>query len=174
MSVKNCYPELPELQYHRSQVEIPTVIVLLRALDIPLNVKRAAYVFFRIESRNGQSGICNNYAGFQADCVRWDAEFDPLIEGTCVLKDSGGDMRRFLCFYSVDGFLKMLTQKLKSRGLYVGGNPQKYAKMVVMNETDLCRAYEKEWVKGNPKAEPSKEKLINFLSMYSQAKAIFN
>ena len=66
----NAYPELPSTPYQRTSVPMSGVTAYLKALGVPAALKRAAYVIFRNESRNGQSGICNNYVGAQADAVR--------------------------------------------------------------------------------------------------------
>ena len=47
------------------------VVQDLKALDYPVEVKKAGYIIFRIESANGTSGINENYCGFQADSGRW-------------------------------------------------------------------------------------------------------
>jgi hypothetical protein len=173
--VKNAYSEKPEFPYKKTRVDMSEVIAALKGLNIPVQVKRSAYVIFRFESRNGEAGVCNNYAGLQADTNRWPAKYDPLISGTCVTKENGtGNQRRFLVFHSISEFLQMYTDRLKERGLYVGGSVNLIAKMVVTSERDLARAYEKDWVKGNKKAEPTEIKINNFLSMYAQAIKLFS
>lgn len=178
MSPENAYPEKPELQYRRTKVDMPDVVIALKAMDVPAVVKRAVYTIFRFESNNGKSGVNNNYSGMQADGGRWQAKYDHLIEGTCVQRENAQpghvpQLRRFLCFRSFSDFLIMYVDKIWQRGIYVGGTTHLKVKMPVKNATDLVRAYEKDWVKGRATAEPSAEKIKNFLSVYKQAETIF-
>ena len=150
------------------------VIAFLKDDDAPAEVKRMAYIMFRNESANGQSGICNNYCGFQADSGRWQADFDKLIEGVVVKTENGtGKQRLFLAFYSINGCLSMLLNRVQGRGLFVGGTTSKIWNRKIINSTDLARAYKKEWVIGDVKAEPNATELKNFLSMYKQASTLF-
>lgn len=171
--VANSYPEKPVLKYFKTTVEMATVILYLKSLNIPTEVKRAAYIIFRIESNNGRSGVNHNYAGLQAE-DRWDAKYDHLIEGTCVANENQTHLeRRFLCFRTPKSFLDMFVDKLQVRGLYIGGTTYKIVKMKINDIKDLCTAYESSWVKGKA-AKPTDEKIKNFQSMYSQAERLFN
>lgn len=172
--MNNSYPEKPVLPYQKTTVSMTDVVRSLAAMNVPAAVKRAAYCIFRFESANGKSGVNQNYGGMQADGSRWPAAYDHLITGTCVkAENSTGKERRFLCFASVNDFLKMYVDRLMKRGLYVGGKTHLKVEMNVFTEGDLVKAYEKDWVQGNKSAEPSAEKTKNFLSMYKQAKALF-
>jgi hypothetical protein len=174
MSVPNAYPKKEELKYHKTVADIPDLIIKLKSFNVPLEVKRASYVIFRVESRDGRSGINNNYAGLQADGDPWPSMYDPLIEGTCVIGENGtGNPRRFLCFGSFEKFLTMYVDRLYKRGLYIGGQTYFKVKMSVKTPEDLCRAYVKDWVSGDAKVEPSADKLKNFNTYYKLAEAVF-
>jgi hypothetical protein len=45
--------------------------------------------------------------------------------------------------------------------------------MTISTPDDLARAYQKEWVKGSPTAEPTPAEAASFLSMYGQAETHF-
>lgn len=101
---KNSYPELPEIPYRKTQVEMPAVVVYARSLvgKYKKEYVRMALAVFRFESANGTKGINNNYAGIQADVGRWrNLPGQPV--GTSVKKDVAGNIRRFLCFNKEDG-----------------------------------------------------------------------
>jgi hypothetical protein len=174
MSIKNAYPEKPELQYLRTSVEMSLAIAHIQAAAVPVEVKRATYVYFRIESGNGRSGVNNNYAGIQADGARWPADFDAKIIGTSVKGENGtGKMRRFVCFQSYKDSIDFTISNTQRRGMYIGGNTWLISKMQVKTVKDLCTAYKREWVKGNAKYTPTTEELKTFESIYRQAEKIF-
>jgi hypothetical protein len=173
-AVANAYPELPVVPYQPTHVAMTFVIAQLSQMAIAVEVRRAAYVLFRIEGGNGHSGINNNYVGAQADGARWPKELDQLFAATVVLKEnSTGRLRRFVAFADVAGCLTFLCNRVKARGLYVGGTTDAVTRMAVATPTDLCRAYTREWVTGNASAEPTAQALADFLSMFSQAQQFF-
>jgi hypothetical protein len=172
--MNNAYPELPELQYRKTSIEMALVIAHIKVAAVPVEVKRAAYIFFRIESGNGRSGINNNYAGTQADGARWPDEYESKIAGTCVKNENGtGKPRRFVCFHSWKDSLDFTITNAQRRGMFVGGKTWKYTSINVKTSADLCRAYKREWVTGEPKYKPSEKELQDFDSMYQQAVKIF-
>lgn len=156
MSVKNSYPELPEISFQRTKCDMNNIIAFAKTL-IPkysLDTVRMAYAIFRNESANGTKGVNNNYAGVQADVGRWkNLPGDPIA--TCVKIDSGGDNRRFLCF-GEDGYkicFELLCVKITSR------------KMVTVQD------YFDKWV-GNPNATGEHKK--NFQSLLNSAAKVIN
>lgn len=174
MPVPNAYRELPEVPYKKTQVKMPDAITAIAGMSVPREVKRAAYILFRIESANGQSGFNFNFGGIQADGSRWPAQYDKVFNGTLVLNENGTKKpRRFLSFPSLAAFLGFLAGRLQARGLYVGGRTHKIIQMDVTTPAQLCRAYVCEWVTGDKNATPSQEKLSNFLSMYHQSEKLF-
>jgi len=174
-TVKNAYPELPELQYRKTSLEMGLAVSHIENYPVPVEIKRAAYVFFRIESGNGKSGVNNNYAGIQADGARWPDEYDSYIEGTCVKTENGtGKPRRFVCFRSWQDSLEFTMSNALRRGMYIGGKTWKVSKMQVNTTEDLCVAYKREWVIGNKKYRPTIQESIAFQSMYRQALKIFS
>ena len=173
-SPRNFYPEKPIVPYHRSSVEMSLVNSYLKGKNISNELKRAAWIWFRFESASGQRGINNNYAGIQADSGRWQPIYDDKIIGVVRLKENQtGKERLFCAFNDFTASLDFLIGRLQARGLYVGGTTHKILTMKINTPTDLARAYEKEWVKGLAKAEPSQEKINNFLTMYNQASKLF-
>jgi hypothetical protein len=172
--MKNSYPDKPIVPYKKTSVSMNEVINYIINLPIQTEVKRATYIFFRNESENGTRGINNNYAGIQADSGRWNKKFDESISGTVELKENGtGRLRRFLAFRDFRASIDFLSDRVKDRGLYVGGFAHLIAKIIVADRQTLARVYQKEWVKGDPAAEPTPEQLKNFLSMYHQSELFF-
>lgn len=175
MAIKNYYPEKPIVPYHKSSVEMSLVIAYIKGLKIDTELKRSIYIFFRFESASGQRGINNNYAGIQADSGRWQPIYDDKIIGVVRLKENQtGKERLFCAFNDFTASIDFLVGRLQARGLYVGGTTHKILTMKVNTPTDLAIAYEREWVKGDPKANPSQEKINNFLTMYNQAAKLFS
>lgn len=124
MSVKNYYPELPEIPYKRTVISMNDVITYGKHALYEPWVLSSAYAIFRNESANGTRGVNNNYAGIQADNARWtNLPGDPI--GTCVKIDSGNVSRRFLCFGD-DGYkisFELLCIKCRDRRVK---NPEDY------------------------------------------------
>lgn len=174
VGVKNFYPEVPEVPYKRTSVTMNEVNAYLGELHFVAEVKRSAYIMFRNESANGLSGVNNNYIGAQADNNRWPEKWDKSIVATCVKKENmTGKERRFVCFNKWGTSIDFLIDRVIVRGLYVGGFAQRIAQMKIIDPADLARAYYKEWVQGDKKAEPSHEFINDFLSMYKQAARLF-
>lgn len=113
-----------------------------------------AYVIFRNESGNGLHGDNNNYGGIQADSGRW-TNLPGTPVATMVKRDSGGDMRRFLCFGD-DGYkisFELACIKIQERN------------MTTVDD------YFKKWVR-NPKSDtPQARQNIQSL-LHSAEKAI--
>lgn len=173
MSVKNYYPEKPEVKYQRTQVEMGAIVAYLQSLHAPAEVKRTAYIMFRNEGANGRAGVNNNYIGAQADGARWPAKWDNRIVGTLVKRDSGGQLRRFVAFHSWEDSIDMLIDRVQSRGLYIGGHPTRYAHIDPQTPEELCLVYYREWVTGDETYLPTEKQTKDFLSMYRQAQKIF-
>jgi hypothetical protein len=152
MSVKNYYPELPEIIFQRTSVEMPSVVVFARSLlsKYSKDAVRMAYAIFRFESANGTKGVNNNYGGIQADVGRW-KNLPGTPVATCVKVDSGGALRRFLCFSKEDGYkvsFELICVKATER------------KMVTVDD------YFKQWV-GNP--NPGKDYKNSFKQVLEKA-----
>ena len=171
----NAYPELPTEPYERTSVPMPDVITYLQDAALPVEVKRATYIVFRIESANGRSGVNNNYSGMQADGARWPDSLTHYFTGTTTATEGGtGRQRIFLCFDSWHDSVACLADRLAARGLYVGGTTHLVTQINVTSATVLAQAYTKEWVTGSATAEASAASIGNFLSMYAQAADYFN
>lgn len=152
MSVKNAYPELPEIEFKRTKADMNLVIAFAKSLvgKYTIDTVRMAYAIFRNESANGTKGVNNNYAGIQADVGRWKSLPGTPI-ATCTKVDSGNANRRFLCFSDQDGYkicFELLCVKITSRG------------MVSVDD------YFNKWV-GNPNATSEHKK--NFQSLLNSA-----
>lgn len=177
MSVKNFYPQFPEIPYKKTSVDMPTVVVFAKTLvgKYPLEVVRIAYVIFRNESTNGKSGVNNNYIGLQADNAQWEGLDLSNVIGTSVKVDGAGDTRRFICF-NENGYqasFDFLCYKVQQREMYAATpTPQGllYPQVKII-ATPLYHLYQKKWV-CNPK-EDTEAALDNFVSLYnSSLKAI--
>lgn len=176
--MKNYYEEdKPVLRYRPTRVEMGLVVSYLKSLPIPAEVKRASYIVFRLESANGAKGLNNNYVGAQADAGRWDKKFDDEIEGTVYKAENGtGKMRIFLAFYSYEGSIDFLTDRLAARGLYVSGHLVMNGidlDMHINTVEDLCTGYHRSWAKGNNWYNPTDKEIGDFESMYRQASKLF-
>jgi hypothetical protein len=137
-------------------------------------IKRAAYVLFRTESANGSSGLNNNYVGAQCDSGRWPAKFDALIVGVVQTMENGtGRTRLFAAFDRWQSCIDFLLDRVATRGLYIGAKALPISHLLVTDETDLVRAYTKEWAQGRADAEPSADTVAAWRSMYDQAQALF-
>ncbi|WP_343668735.1 hypothetical protein [Chitinophaga sp.] len=172
--MKNAYPEKLMVPYQRTKVEMGKVVAYLKNADIPVEVKRSTYIVFRNESANGKSGVNNNFGGIQVDSTRWPAKYDHLITGVVSKAENGtGKGRLFAAFASPESFLEMLADRLKDRGIFVGGNTYRVVKAHVDTPEELALIYKREWVTGNEDAIPTETEQNNFLSMYSQAAKLF-
>lgn len=172
--MKNSYPELPEVKYQKTTIEMDAVVDYIQTLQVPAEVKRSAYIMFRNESANGKSGLNNNYAGVQADSGRWPGKWDDVITGTVTKTENGtGKVRLFVAFRSWHDSIDFLIDRVQDRGLYVGGYARLIAKMNITTSTELAIAYKKDWVTGLRGYKPSEQEVANFLSMYRQAVKIF-
>lgn len=170
----NAYPDKPVLPYRKTTAKMADVIQYIASTNIPFELKRAVYIFFRIESANGDSGINNNYIGAQADSGRWPSEYDSKIAGTVVKKENQtGRERRFIAFNSYQDCIDFLSGRLQARGLFVGGTTHKIVTMEVKTPVDLARAYIYEWVTGDANAKPSNNQIDNFLLIYRQSEKYF-
>ena len=164
MSVPNSYPELPEIAYKRTTVNMLDVIRHANSYKVyPLEVRRAAYCLFRNESANGEKGVNGNFAGIQADCGRWSGLKNAIA--TCVRVDSGRKARRFICFDEKTGYkdtFDFLCLKVRERGMFIGAPD-------VPNTTALTAAYLKKWV-GRTMCVPNDAELHSWNSLYNDAK----
>jgi hypothetical protein len=169
-SVRNAYPELPEFPFARTTVGMPDITRYISGTANPIEVKRASYVIFRNESGAGQKGINNNYIGLQADGGRQSDKWTPLIAGTCVLAENAtGKLRRFVCFNNWTTCVDILTEKIASRGLYVGGYAHPYANMQIHSDADWPLAYWREWVQGDRTAHIPDAERHGLLAQYGAA-----
>lgn len=171
----NAYPEKVTVPYQRTTVEMGLVVTYLKSLAIPKQIKCMAYIMFRNESGNGKSGFNNNYGGIQADSGRWQEKYDDAITGVVIKKENATDkMIRFFCaFKSWQTCLDMMLDRVKARGLYIGGQTNFITQAVIINAEDLALAYYREWVTGQKDYVPDSVKINNFLSMYRQADIAF-
>ena len=164
MKVKNSYPELPEIAYLRTKIGMPLVVLFARTLvgKYLKEVVRTAYVIFRNESANGNSGVNNNYIGEQADVGKWEGLDMTNVVGTCVKTDNADDTRRFICF-NENGYkdcFAFLCYKVFERKMYIGAPG-------IVNADDLYEAYQKLWV-SNPK-EDTADARKDFKSLYNSS-----
>ncbi len=150
------------------------VIAYLLSLAIDKEIKRAAYVIFRNEGANGNSGVNNNFIGFQSDSGRWQKKYDKYFVGTCTkVENRTGKQRGFLCFSSWQDSLAILTDKVNDRGMFIGGKTNFITDTIVTNKEILAKVYYQEWVKGDAKYIATETEVGNFISMYCQAEKLF-
>ena len=150
--IKNSYPELQEIAYLKTKIEMPDVVIFAKSLvgKYSKEAVRMAYAIFRFESANGSKGVNNNYAGIQADVGRWkNLPGNPVA--TCVKSDVANNMRRFLCFDKEDG------HKITFELLCI-----KATERYIVTSMD----YQKKWV---GRTTPSQVALKNFQSVLTHA-----
>jgi hypothetical protein len=169
-SVHNAYPELPELPFARTTVAMPDVVSYIVKTTIGTPVKRAGYVIFRNESAAGHKGINNNYIGLQADGARQAEKWTPSFAGTCVhAENMTAKLRRFICLKDWRTCVDILSDKVSSRGLYVGGYAHPYANMQIKTDDDWPLAYWREWVEGDGAAQIPEADKNDLLEQYRVA-----
>lgn len=170
----NYYTDKMPIPYMRTQVEMPAIVSYMKQSIEGKEIIRSAYIMFRNESANGRSGINNNYIGAQADSGRWPAKWDAHITGI-VRKNEGrtGKERLFIAFDSYQTCIDFLIDRVKSRGLYIGGHCNRIVDMDVTSIDGLCAAYYKSWVEGKAEYVPTESEKSDFTSMYRQAEKIF-
>lgn len=174
MSVENSYPELPELSPRKTTVAMSDVIAYLQLLSVPKAIKIAAYVMFRNESGNGTSGINNNYLGIQGDSGRWPDYLSAHVVGTVIENENmTGKSRRFLAFDNFKASIDFLIDRIKSRGLFVGGTTNFIIRMQINSSDAWAIAYWRSWVTGNAKAQMPDTERNGLLSMYKQGDSLF-
>jgi len=169
--MKNFYPQFPEIDYKKTSIEMPVVVLFAKSLvgKYPLEVVRSAYCIFRNESANGLKGVNNNYAGIQADNAAWEGlDLDNVI-GTSVKKDNFGDTRRFICF-NENGYktsYEFLCYKVQQRGMYIGAP-------LIEKPIQVAFSYQRKWVGLDSKQiRFDTEETKSFISLYwSSVKAI--
>lgn len=174
MSVKNFYPQLPVVPYHKTSIEMGAVIIYLQSLPIGREIKRSCYCIFRQESGNGKAGINNNYIGFQSDSGKWQSKYDKYFVGTCNKAEGRtGQERGFLCFSKWQDSIDILTDKIQDRGMFVGGTTHMITSQFIDDKNELAVIYYKEWVEGSNKYTPTNDEVDSFVSMYNQAVKLF-
>jgi hypothetical protein len=172
--MKNYYPEKAVVPYKKTSVDMRLIEAEINSLPADRQVKIMAYIIVRNESWNGKAGLNNNYAGIQADSGRWQAKYDDRITGVVIKNENKTKALRYFCaFDSYETCLSMLVEKLASRGMYIGGKTHVITSMEIKNSEDLCVAYYREWVTGEPDYVPDETAKHNFISMYRQGDAKF-
>ena len=145
------------------------LITYLNKTKYPIEVKRSAYVIFRLESGNGKNGINNNFVGIQADGSKWPSKYDSVIIGTTIMNENmTGRARRFVVFDKWQSGIDMFIDRLQARGIFIGGKPTRIFKQDVLSITDLALCYYHEWVYG-AKLFVKEKDMIDFMFMYNQS-----
>ena len=170
-TVKNTYPNLPVEDFKRTSISIDEVKSYLISLDVPLEVKRSAYMIFRNESGNGKHGVNNNYTGVQADGNKLGHGFDEKVIATVVMPENATKKpRRFAIFETYKGSIDYLASRIYARGIYIGGKTNSaYSKIDVTTPERLAVAYYKEWVAGSITAEIPITQKNCYISLYKSA-----
>ena len=168
--IKNAYPNVPVIQYQKTSVSDADTVAYMLGLNQPLNVKRAAYTIFYIESADGKDGLNNNYEGIQADGDKLGEPWDDLVIATIVEPETmTGNPRRFCVFANWSDPLDYLINRVSGRGLYIGGYAHPYANMNVTDPTSFGLAYYREWVEGDGTATPSASDLNDIVEVYNKS-----
>ena len=167
MSIKNFYPQFPEISYKRTKIDMTTVVLFARSIvgKYPKEVVRMAYAIFRNESGNGSLGVNGNFAGIQADNDIWTGLDLKNVVGTCIKTDGNNETRRFLCFND-NGYqtsFDFLCFKIQQRNMYAEvttpGNLDEETFIPIA--TNLYHLYQQKWV-SNP-SEDTADALKNLL-----------
>lgn len=128
MAIRNSYPELPEIPYQKTMVEMGLVVLHAKTLisKYGFDAVCSGLAIFRNESANGNKGVNHGYCGTQADAGRWVIDWNATIGkpiATSIKKDNAGAVRRFLCFKKEEGYkvsLEIATIKCKEREIING------------------------------------------------------
>jgi hypothetical protein len=80
-----------------------------------------------------------------------------------------GKLRRFVCFNDWKTCIDILTEKVSSRGLYVGGYAHPYANVKIKTADDWPLAYWREWVLGDEAALMPEGDKKGLLAQYENA-----
>jgi len=176
MAVKNYYPEKRVEPFFTSPSEMGVLVTHIKAQQVPIEVKRAAYIIVRNESSNGKKIInATNAAGVQSDSGRWVSKWDNHIVATTVQKGNREQyLRGFVVFDNLESSIAFLCERLQSRGLYIGGFAHKYYKKEITDVKTLCEAYYHEWVYGSSSPKPAQSEHNAFASMYRDASNTFH
>jgi len=176
MAVKNFYPEKRVVPFFIKSVEMGEIITSIKAQQVPVEVKRSAYIILRNESSNGKKVVNGtNAAGVQSDSGRWLNKWDSHIVATTIQQGNReGYLRGFVVFDTLESSIAFLCERLQARGIYKGGFAHKIYKKEITDVKDLCEAYYSEWVYGykNPQIGSSEQNA--FTSMYRDASNTFH
>ena len=171
------YPLLPLQAYKKTSIDMDSVIAYIKSLNYSIEVKRSTYVIFRNESGSGQSGICNNFCGFQSDGGKFPDKYSVHFVGYCVKTENRTlKQRGFLCFDKWQSSIDIMADEVANRGLYVGGKLHEpmYCAFTDVTAENFAKAYEKLWVEGDKDYIPTKIEVSDFDSMYDQSVKIFS
>lgn len=173
--MKNYYPDKPIIDFSTIHVEMGAIITLIKAVDVPTEVKRSAYIFIRNETANGKSVICGtNPGGVQSDSGEWPEKWEGLIKATTnKAENRTGKLRGFVVFNTLNTGIAFVCERLQARGLYIGGTTHKITNVTITTPPELAKQYYAEWVEGDAKYHLTNDELNEFDSMYNQAEKIF-
>lgn len=173
---KNFYPDKPLVTYQKTTIDMKLVIPYIKSVEEDKEVKRSAYIIFRNESGNGSKGLNNNFVGAQADSGRWPTKFDPYITGVVPKTENGTNSPRlFVQFASWEDSVNFLLERIRDRGIYIGGYERKTTQKNVLDQISLKESYAKGYIKWpdikGGKYVPSLEEERNILSIICLAVA---
>ena len=173
--INDYYPELTEIPYLPTSVDMNSVNRYIAGKSCATPVKQMGYVIFRNESANGSKGVCNNYIGMQNDCGRWPQKYDSFFKNVCFHPENlTKRMRGFLCFSSWKDSIDILLDEVATRGIYIGGKVDSpYLSFTDITADNICKAYEDLWVYGNKDYKPTAIEISDFSSMYKDAAKLF-
>lgn len=173
--IKNAYPELPVVPFESVTVPMATLIEVIKASNLPLEVQRASYIVIRNETGNGHSVVNGtNPGGVQSDSGKWPDKWDASIVATAVMQENRtGKERGFVVFDTLESGVGMICERLQARGVYIGGHTHKITNEAITTPAQLAGVYYREWVTGSATYHPNDDELNGFLSMYKQAEKIF-
>lgn len=174
MSIKNAYPELPEIDCKITSIPMDVINNYIKTIPYIKEVKIITQIVIRNETGNGKSFLCNNGCGQQADGARLPDKWISFISATFLKKENmTGSMRRFVAFKDWTTTVALLADRVFKRGLFIGEQvDSNYYKGTVKTPEDAAKCYWQEWVVGN-QSNPSEQFVKDFVSMYKQAAKIF-
>lgn len=173
---KTYYPEKPNTPF--TQTFIPQsqlAAYLKKKVAAGLNKNVAIAVMAKSISEQGSGdqlkGFNNNFYGVQTDSARWPAKYDNVIVGNVFINENKtGKPRAFAAFSNPETGADFVVENIQRRGIYVGGTTTYVTKGTkVTDAASWAKTYYKEWVTGDPKAEPSTSTLNNLISIYNRA-----
>ena len=149
MAYKNSYAGiLPTLNYIGTPVSKADLLQYIDSTNYSVEIKTAVMTIVVQEVDNDSTGtikigVNNNMVSAQGDGNKWDKSYNKYFTGVTFTKS-----RWFMCFDTWQHSVDFMLDRVKVRGMYIGGYAPMYAKTTINNLDTFITAYQQEWVEG--------------------------